>query len=146
MVIRVQLQKGPNMSDRNANVIEEFRTSDGRVGGWFADKTVLLLHTTGARSGLPRLTPLVYREEGDRVFIFASKAGADSHPDWYHNLKANPTVSVEIGNSTSPATAVEIVGAERDAIYARQAADLDNFAEYQAGTSRTIPVVELALA
>ena len=134
------------MPDRNANIIEEFRTNDGKVGGWFADKSVLLLHTTGARSGLQRLTPLVYREEGDRVFIFASKGGADSHPDWYHNLKANPTVSVEIGNSTSPASAVEIVGAERDAVYARQAADLENFAEYQASTDRTIPVIELALA
>ena len=123
--------------------MEEFRANDGKVGGWFEDKTVLILHTTGARSGLERLTPLVYREEGDRVFIFASKGGSHSHPDWYHNLTANPTVSVEIGAGTSSATAAEIVGDERDAVYARQAADLENFAEYQAATDRIIPVIEL---
>ena len=131
------------MSDWNANVIEEFRAHDGTVGGWFADKTMLILHTTGARSGLERLTPLVYREEGDRVFIFASKGGSPAHPDWYHNLKANPTVSVEIGAGSASATAVEIVGDERDAVYSRQAAAIENFATYQAGTDRTIPVIEL---
>lgn len=131
------------MSDWNANVIEEFRANDGNVGGFFEDKTVLILHTTGARSGLERLAPLVYRKEGDRVFVFASKGGSDSHPDWYHNLTANPTVTVEIGAGTASATAAEIVGGERDAIYARQAAALQNFADYQAGTDRTIPVIEL---
>ncbi|MGI9648547.1 MAG: nitroreductase family deazaflavin-dependent oxidoreductase [Acidimicrobiia bacterium] len=131
------------MSERNAKIIEEFRANDGKVGGWFEDKTVLILQTTGARSGLERLAPLVYRKEGDRVFVFASKGGSHSHPDWYHNLKANPAVSVEIGTGTSSATAVEIVGEERDAVYARQAAALENFAEYQAGTDRIIPVIEL---
>jgi deazaflavin-dependent oxidoreductase (nitroreductase family) len=131
------------VSDWNANVIEEFRANGGKVGGWFDDKSVLILHTTGARSGLERVIPLVYRKEGDRVFIFASKGGSHAHPDWYHNLKANPTVSVEIGAGTSSATAVEIVGNERDAVYARQAAAIENFAEYQAGTDRTIPVIEL---
>ena len=133
------------MSERNAKVIEEFRANDGKVGGWFADKPMLILHTTGARSGQERLSPLVYREEGDRAFIFASKGGSHSHPDWYHNLTANPTVTVEIGSDTSSATAVEIVGDERDAIYARQAAAMNNFATYQAGTDRTIPVIELIL-
>jgi len=133
------------VSERNAKVIEEFRANDGKVGGWFADKSMLILHTTGARSGLERLSPLVYREEEDRAFIFASKGGSHSHPDWYHNLMANPTVTVEIGADTSSATAIEIVGDERDAIYARQAAAIDNFATYQAGTDRTIPVIELIL-
>ena len=131
------------MSDWNANVIEEFRANDGKVSGWFADKPMLILHATGARSGLERVTPLVYRKEDDRVFVFASKGGSHSHPDWYHNIKANPTVSVEIGAATSSATAVEIVGDERDAIYTRQAGAIDNFATYQAATDRTIPVVEL---
>ena len=131
------------MSDWNAKVIEEFKANEGKVGGFFEDKSVLILHTTGARSGLERLTPLVYRKEDDRVFIFASKGGSPSHPDWYHNLKANPTVSLEIGAGTSSATAVEIVGDERDAIFARQAAAIENFATYQAGTDRTIPVIEL---
>jgi deazaflavin-dependent oxidoreductase (nitroreductase family) len=133
------------VSDFNASVIEEFRASGGKVGGWFADKTVLLLHTTGARSGQPRVTPLVYRREGDRIFVFASKGGADSHPAWYHNLKANPEISVEIDGSTASAKAVEIVGQERYHIYSRQAADIVNFAEYQAGTDRIIPVIELNL-
>lgn len=137
--------RGPAVSDRNDKVIEEFRENDGKVGGWFADKDVLILHTTGARSGLERLAPLVYRQEGDRIFVFASKGGSDSHPDWYHNLKANPDVRVEIGTATSAATAVEIVGEERDAIYARHAEAIDVFAGYQAGTDRTIPVFELII-
>ena len=131
------------VSDFNAQFIEEFRGNGGMVGGWFEDKDVLILHTSGARSGLERLAPLVYRREGDRIFVFASKAGSDTNPDWYHNLKADPTVTVEIGSGTSTNTAVEIVGEERDAIYARQAAALDNFATYQASTDRIIPVIEL---
>ena len=131
------------MSGFNAQFIEEFRDNGGNVGGWFEDKDVLILHTSGARSGLQRLAPLVYRREGDRTFVFASKGGSDTHPDWYHNLKADPTVTVEIGSDTSTNTAVEIVGEERDAIYERHAADLDNFATYQAGTDRIIPVIEL---
>ena len=133
------------MSEWNAKVIEEFRANDGKVGGWFSDKDVLILHTTGARSGIQRLAPLVYRREGHRIFVFASKGGSDTHPDWYHNLKANPTITVETGSTTSNGTAVEIVDEERDAIYARQAANIDNFATYQAGTVRTIPVIELIL-
>ena len=133
------------MSDWNAEVIDEFRANDGKVGGWFADKDLLILHTTGARSGIERLSPLVYRREGDRIFVFASKGGSDTNPAWYHNLTAHPDVTVEIGSDTSSATAVEIVGEERDAIYERQAAAISNFAEYQAGTDRKIPVVELVL-
>lgn len=131
------------MSDWNAKVIEEFRANEGKVGGFFEGLGVLIVHAIGARSGLERITPLVYLKEEDRVFIFASKAGSHSHPDWYHNLKANPAVTVEIGAATVSATAVEIVGEERDAIYARQAAALQNFAEYQAATERIIPVIEL---
>jgi deazaflavin-dependent oxidoreductase (nitroreductase family) len=109
--------KGHRVSDWNAKFIEEFRANAGKVGGFFANKPVLILHTTGARSGLGRLAPLVYRKEGDRVFVFASKGGSHSHPDWYHNLKANPAVTVEIGADTVSATAAEIVGVERDAVY-----------------------------
>lgn len=119
--------------------------NNGNVGGWFTDKDVLILHTIGSRSGLERLAPLVYRREDDRIFVFASKGGSHTHPDWYHNLKADPNITVEIGSDTSNGTAVEIFGEERDAIYARQAATIDNFATYQAGTERTIPVVELIL-
>ena len=131
------------MSDFNAQFIEEFRGNAGKVGGWFEDKDVLILHTTGARSGAKRLAPLVYLREDDRMFVFASKGGSDAHPDWYHNLKADPSVTVEVGSDRFTRTAVEIIGEERDAIYARQADALDNFAAYQAGTDRVIPVVEL---
>jgi deazaflavin-dependent oxidoreductase (nitroreductase family) len=134
------------VSEWNAQVIDEFRANQGKVGGFFADKTVLILHTTGARSGLARVTPLVYREESDRVFIFATKGGSDSHPDWYYNLKANPAVSVEIGPDTVSATAAEVGADERAAIFARAAAAIPVFAEYEAGTERTIPVIELILA
>ena len=137
--------RDPIVSEWNAKVIEEFRANAGKVGGWFADKDVLILHNKGAKSGLERITPLVYRREGDRLFIFASKGGSDSHPAWYHNLKATPTVTLEIGTETMPATAVEISGSERDAVYARQAAAISNFAEYQAGTERVIPVFELVI-
>jgi deazaflavin-dependent oxidoreductase (nitroreductase family) len=133
------------VSNWNDQVIAEFRANEGKVGGWFADKDLLILHTTGARSGLERLSPLVYRQEGDRIFVFASKGGSDTHPDWYHNLKANPTVAVEVGSENSEGTAVEITGEERDAIYARHAAAIDNFATYQAKTDRVIPVIELTL-
>jgi deazaflavin-dependent oxidoreductase (nitroreductase family) len=143
--VDVHEPREPIVSDWNARVIEEFRANDGEVGGWFADKDVLILHSTGARSGLERLTPLVYRKEGDRFFIFASKGGSDSHPDWYHNLKANPAVTVEIGAGSASATAVEINGRERDAIFARQASAIGSFAEYQAGTERVIPVFELVI-
>ena len=134
------------MPDGNAEVIEEFRANEGEVGGFFADKSVLILHTTGARSGVERLAPLIYRQEGDRIFLFASKGGADTHPDWYYNLKANPAVTVEIGSETLPATAVDLVGKERDDVYSRQGVDLPFFAEYQAGTDRIIPVIELVHA
>jgi deazaflavin-dependent oxidoreductase (nitroreductase family) len=131
------------VSDFNAEFIEEFRGNGGRVGGRFEDQDVLILHTNGTRSGLRRLAPLRYRREGDRNFVFASNSGSDTHPGWYHNLKADPNVTVEIGSDTSASMAVEIVGEERDAIYARQAATLGIFATYQAGTNRTIPVIEL---
>ena len=104
---------------------------------------MLILHTTGARSGKERLAPLIYRQEGERIFLFASKGGADTHPDWYYNLTSNPAVTIEIGSETVSGTAVELAGQERDDVYARQGVDLPFFAEYQAGTERTIPVIEI---
>ena len=131
------------MQDFNAQIIAEFRANDGVVGGPFEGATVLLLHTTGARSGAERVTPVVARREGDEVYVFASKAGAPTHPDWYHNLVATPAVTVELGTETYPATAEVLTGAERDRVYAAQAADVAAFADYQAGTERVIPVVRL---
>lgn len=132
------------MSDWNAAIIEEFRSNDGIVGGPFDGDTLLLLHHRGARTGAERITPLLYRREGDRIFIFASKGGSPSHPAWYHNLKAHPDVEIEIGSATHTVRAVEVTGGERDAIYGRQAIEQPHrFGVYQEQTERTIPVVEL---
>ena len=134
------------MSDWNANVIEEFRTNHGKVGGMFEGKPLLLLTNTGAKTGAARVNPLMYLPDGDRVAIFASKGGAPSHPDWYYNIKANPKVTVEIGDETFDAVATEITGAERDDLYARQSELHPQFAEYQADNPRLIPVVVLERA
>jgi deazaflavin-dependent oxidoreductase (nitroreductase family) len=131
------------VSDWNAGIVEEFRTNDGAVGGMFDGWTLLLLHSTGAKSGKERLAPLVYRQEGDRRFIFASKAGAPTHPDWFHNILADGSVKVEAPGETYDAVAVQVSDPERTEIYTRQGIDRPNFAEYQEGLDRLIPVVEL---
>ncbi len=130
-------------NDWNARIIEEFRANDGRVGGQFEGAPMLLLHTTGARSGQERVNPMMYLDLEGRRFVFASKAGADTHPDWYHNLVAHPEVSVEAGTETYRAAAEPVEGQDRDRIYAEQARRYPGFAEYAAKTSRVIPVVEL---
>lgn len=127
----------------NAALIEEFRANKGKVGGRFEGRPVLLLTTTGAKSGRTYTTPLVYLQDGERRLIFASKAGAPTSPDWYHNLVANPTVTVEVGTDRYDATAVVITGEERDRLYARQVETTPIFGEYQQKTTRVIPVVAL---
>jgi deazaflavin-dependent oxidoreductase (nitroreductase family) len=129
--------------DWNAQIISEFRANEGRVGGAFEGAPMLLLHTTGARSGAERVNPMMYLDDGGRIYVFASKAGADSHPDWYHNLVAHPSVTVEIGSDTIEATARPLERTERDRIYSVQASRYPGFAEYQEKTTRVIPVVEL---
>ena len=124
-------------------VIEEFRANAGKVGGFFEDSDVVLLTTTGAKSGLERLNPLVYFTIDDRTLIVASKGGAPTHPDWYHNIVANPQVTVEIGAETFQATAVELTGADRDKAFAGVVALAPNFGEYQEKTTRILPVIEL---
>lgn len=131
------------MNDFNATVIEEFRANDGKVGGNFEGAPLLLLHSTGAKSGEARLHPVMYLDDGDRYVIFASKAGADTHPAWYHNLKANPDASIEIGPDTVEVVAVEATGNERDELFERQAGIFPAFGEYAEKTSRTIPVMLL---
>lgn len=131
------------MSDWNAQIIEEFRANEGRVGGQFEGAPLLLLHTTGARSGVERVNPMMYLEDDGRLFVFASKAGADTHPDWFHNLVKTPEVTVEVGTETFSAVATALPEDERAAVYATQAALYPGFAEYQEKTTRVIPVVEL---
>jgi deazaflavin-dependent oxidoreductase (nitroreductase family) len=129
--------------DRNAGIIEEFRANGGRVGGPFANVPLLLLHTTGARTGRPRVNPLAYLVDGDRYVVIASKGGAPTNPDWYHNVVAHPDVSVEVGTETLFARAVVVTGAERDGLYRRQAERLPAFGDYARRTKRTIPVIAL---
>jgi len=132
-----------DMHDWNRKIIEEFRTNAGRVGGQFEGAPILLLHTTGARTGEERVNPMMYLDSDGRRFVFASKAGADTNPDWYHNLIAHRGVTVEVGTDTYAATAVPVTGADRDRIFAEQARRYPGFAEYQQNTKRVIPVVKL---
>lgn len=127
----------------NATIIAEFRANEGKVGGPFEGAPVLLLHTTGARTREERINPMMYLNENGRIYVFASKAGADTNPDWFHNLVANPQVVIEIAKETADATANQVTGEEHDRIYALQAERYPGFAEYQAKTTRRIPVVEL---
>ena len=131
------------MSDWNRQIIEEFRSNGGKVSGPFAGAPLLLLTTTGARSGMARTTPVMYLPDGERLIIFASKAGASTNPDWYHNLMAHPQATVEVGSETFEVTAIEVTGEQRDQLYARQAALYPGFADYQAKTTRRIPVIAL---
>jgi deazaflavin-dependent oxidoreductase (nitroreductase family) len=131
-------------TDWNTKIIEEFRANDGKVGGNFEGAPLLLLTTTGAKSGLSRVNPMMYLPEGDRMYVFASKAGAPTNPDWYHNLVAHPDVTVEVGTDTVDMTASVIDGPERDRIYAEQATRYPGFAEYEEkAAGRVIPVVAL---
>jgi deazaflavin-dependent oxidoreductase (nitroreductase family) len=131
------------MNERNRAVIDEFRANGGKVGEPYADGTLVLLTTTGRKSGRQVTTPLMSLPDGDRVVVFASKGGAPSHPDWYGNLVANPRVTVEVGTEKYEAEAKVITGSERDALYARQVERRPVFGEYEQRTTRKIPVVAL---
>jgi deazaflavin-dependent oxidoreductase (nitroreductase family) len=127
----------------NNNVIAEFRENGGKVGGMFEGSPIILVHHIGAKSGVERIAPLVYLAADDRLFIFGSKGGADENPAWYHNLIANPKVTVEVGTETFEVTASVLTGAERDKYFAIQVAAHPGFGAYQEKTTRIIPVIEL---
>lgn len=131
------------LSNYNEKIIEEFRANSGKVGGPFEGAPLLLLHTTGAKSASERINPMMYKPGDGRVLVFASAAGADNHPAWYHNLMANPEVVVEVGTETYAAIATPLADPERGEIYDAQAELYPGFAEYKAKTSRVIPVVAL---
>jgi deazaflavin-dependent oxidoreductase (nitroreductase family) len=134
------------MADENdfqKNVITEFRANGGKVGGMFENTPMLLLTTTGAKSGQPRVAPLAYTTDGERLVVIASKGGAPTNPDWFHNIVAHPTVTVELGPDTFQARANVAEGAERQRLFDQQAALMPGFAEYQRKTTRQIPVVVL---
>jgi deazaflavin-dependent oxidoreductase (nitroreductase family) len=131
------------VNDFNQRLINEFRANGGKVTGQFAGAPMMLLTTTGAKSGRPHTTPLVYLQDGERIVVFASMGGAPKNPAWYHNLRAHPDVTVEVGTETYEAKANVVTGAERDELFARQAARFDAFNQYQARTERVIPVIAL---
>ena len=130
-------------TDFNQKIIDEFRANGGKVAA-FGDAPLVLITTTGAKSGRSLVTPLVSQPRDDgTLYIFASYAGAPKNPAWYHNLVAHPEVEVEFGTDRFTATATPLTGAERDAIYNRQKELIPTFAEYEAKTTRTIPVIAL---
>jgi deazaflavin-dependent oxidoreductase (nitroreductase family) len=131
-------------SDFNAQIIDEFRANEGRVGGRFEGLPLLLLHHTGAKSGKRYINPLAYQADNGRYVIFASKGGAPTNPGWYYNLRANPDTTIEVGTETIPVNAKEATGKERERLYSRQAARIPAFAAYeQKAGGRTIPVIVL---
>jgi deazaflavin-dependent oxidoreductase (nitroreductase family) len=133
----------PTINDFNEKIIEEFRANGGKVGGPFEGAPLLLHHTTGAKTGRTRVKPLVFRRDGDRLVVFGTKGGAPTNPEWYYNLRANPRVTVEVGNDRFEADASVAPPDERDRIWRLQARDAPAFADYQKRTDRTIPVVIL---
>lgn len=131
------------MSDWNKSTIDEFRANEGRVGGFFEGKALLLLHSFGAKSGTERVNPVMYETLDNGFAVFASKNGADTNPDWYHNLKAKPDTTVEVGAETISVRARVAGSEERERIWSKMKESNPNFAEYETKTSRTIPVVIL---
>ena len=134
------------MTDQNTynrQLIEEFRADRGKNGGPMAGRPLLLLTTTGAKSGQLRTTPMMYIRDGDRLLVIASNAGAPTHPDWYRNLVAHPEVTVEVGNETFKANAIVTEGLERQRLWSRVVELYPFFADHQAKTTRPIPVIVL---
>ena len=133
-----------SLADFNAQVIEEFRANGGRVGGIHEGVPLLLLHHTGAKSGTTRINPLMYLDDNGRYVVFAAKRGARTNPGWYHNLKAQPTVRIEVETESIDVVAAEATGEERDRLYRAQAHRFPEFAEFETKTERVIPVIVLA--
>jgi deazaflavin-dependent oxidoreductase (nitroreductase family) len=138
-------QEGQMSTPNNWNqaIIEEFRANSGKVGGVFAGKTLLLLHTVGAKSGQERINPVAYIPDGERLVIIASKGGAPTHPDWYYNILAHPLVTVEVGTEQFQAQATITSEPERTRYYNRMVEMMPGFADYQRKTKRVIPVIKL---
>ena len=131
-------------SDRNQRIIDEFRANEGRVGGVFAGRTLLLLHTIGAKTHEERVNPTAYVRDGKRFVIVASKGGADSNPGWYHNLVAHPRVTIEVGTATLRARASIAQEPERTRLYNKMVEMMPSFGEYPGRTKRIIPVIVLS--
>jgi deazaflavin-dependent oxidoreductase (nitroreductase family) len=131
-------------NDWNTAIITEFRANAGKVGGPFTGKTLLLLHTIGAKSGKEHINPVAYIHDGERIVIIASKGGAPSHPDWYYNIVANPRVTAEVGTEQLRLRAIVSTEPERTRLYNKMIEKMPGFAEYQKKTTRIIPVIILS--
>jgi deazaflavin-dependent oxidoreductase (nitroreductase family) len=131
------------VNDRNSRIIDEFRANDGRVGGPFEGKTLLLLHTKGAKSQQERINPVAYVSDGERLVVIASKGGSPTNPDWYYNILANPLVTVEVGTEKFQARAAVAEEPERTRLYDKMVAMMPGFADYRRKTTRVIPVIVL---
>lgn len=127
----------------NDKIIDEFRNNAGKVGGYFEGAPMVLVHHRGARSGTERVSPLVYLPDGDDMVVAATKGGSPTHPHWYHNLRAHPGVTVEVGTDTIEAEAVEVTGPERDALWRRLVEMRPGFADYETKTTRVFPMFRL---
>jgi len=132
-----------SMADYNQRIIDEFRANGGKVPSWRGTSPLLLLHHRGAKTGVARVNPVAYLHDDGRYVVFASKAGAPTNPAWYHNLKAHPEATIEVGGDTIAVTAREVTREERDRLFSAQAERSPQFAEYQQKTDRLIPVVVL---
>jgi deazaflavin-dependent oxidoreductase (nitroreductase family) len=144
----VEQERGADVSedDWNGSVIKEFRANGGKVGGQFEGAPLLILQTTGAKTGQARSNPMMYQLDGDRYLVFASKGGAPTNPDWYHNLVANPKARIEVGDEILDVDAEVLTGEERDRFYAIQVERYPGFGDYEKKTTRVIPVVALVPA
>jgi deazaflavin-dependent oxidoreductase (nitroreductase family) len=131
------------VNDWNKKIIEEFRANGGKVGGNFAGRTLLLLHTRGAKSGEERINPVAYTTDDDKLVVIASKGGAPSHPDWYHNIVAHPHLTVEVGTETFEVDAAVTEDPERSRLYEKMVEVMPGFADYKVKTTREIPVIVL---
>jgi deazaflavin-dependent oxidoreductase (nitroreductase family) len=131
------------VSEWNDKVIAEFRANEGRVGGQFEGAPLLLLHSTGAKSGRERVSPMMYQAVGDDFAVFASKGGADTNPHWFYNVKAHPEARIEVGTETLDVSARVLDAKEREPIWEEQKARYPGFADYETKTDRVIPVVML---
>lgn len=130
-------------NERNQRIINEFHANGGKVGGGFEGKTLLLLHTKGAKSGQERINPIAYVRDGDRLVVIASKGGAPTNPDWYYNLLENPLVTVEVGTENFQARAAVADEPERSRLYEKMVEMMPGFDEYRRKTTRKIPVITL---
>jgi deazaflavin-dependent oxidoreductase (nitroreductase family) len=132
-----------DLNERNKRIIDEFRANEGRVGGPFEGKDLLLLHTVGAKSQAERINPVACIKDGERFAVIASKGGAPTHPDWYYNIVANPQVTVEVGTEKFHAQAMVAEEPERSRLYEKMVEVMPGFDGYRRGTTRIIPVIVL---